>query len=558
MGWTLWCGNRITEESKEDRFMKSMTIGKKLTLAFAGMLALVMALSYVALSTAGNLGGALDEAVNITAKKLDLVGVLRAKLQEMVGANRGAQLAYVNNDPERVRTNKQKLEAARSRIVEQLSELKPLLQTEAGKEGLRTIETGLSSWTSLNAQYLEQGNQKQYAEAHALLNERILPIVQEMERAGDSLTRQQREFLANSARDAALNVSHARWLALVVMGLSLAVGGLVLFVIRQITRNLRRAVTELSEGAEQTSSAAGQVSSSSQSLAQGSSEQAASLEETSASTEEINSMARKNSENSRTAAELVSQSQQKFVQTNQSLEQMVVAMGEINTQSDKISKIIKVIDEIAFQTNILALNAAVEAARAGEAGMGFAVVADEVRNLAQRCAQAAKDTAALIEESIAKSNDGKNKVDQVAVAIRTITGESSKVKTLVDEVNLGSEEQARGIEQIGKAIIQMEQVTQKTAANAEESAAAAEELNAQSETLKDIVERLTAMVGGGETSNDDARPGQQRSSRVPAQRRPGESAAGLGALRKAVSNQSAYVHASRRDAFPLDEQFKEF
>jgi methyl-accepting chemotaxis protein/methyl-accepting chemotaxis protein-1 (serine sensor receptor) len=302
----------------------------------------------------------------------------------------------------------------------------------------------------------------------------------------------------------------AFWLLAITVALcSLGGAALAVVVIRGMNKTLRQAVAELSESAGQLASAASQVASSSQALAQGSSEQAASLEETSASSEEIDSMARKNTENSRLAAELMTQSHEKFVETNQSLEQSVVAMGEINTQSGKISKIIKVIDEIAFQTNILALNAAVEAARAGEAGMGFAVVADEVRNLAQRSAQAAKDTATLIEESIAKSNDGKVKVDHVAEAIRVITGESAKVKTLVDEVNLGSQEQARGIEQIGKAITQMEQVTQKTAASAEESASAAEELNAQSETLKDIVARLTAMVGGGEASNSHARPVHQ-------------------------------------------------
>jgi len=251
----------------------------------------------------------------------------------------------------------------------------------------------------------------------------------------------------------------------------------------------------LSQGAEQVDSAAGQVSSSSQSLAQGTSEQAASLEETAASSEEISSMARKNAENTKSVAGLVAQSQLRFADTNRSLEQATAAMAEIKTQSDRIAKIIKVIDEIAFQTNILALNAAVEAARAGEAGMGFAVVADEVRNLAERSAQAAKDTAALIEDSIAKSNDGKTKVDQVAVAIHALTEESGKVKMLVDQVDSGIQEQARGVEQIGRAIATMDQVTQAAAANSEESAAAATELATQSDALKDLVRRLNATIG---------------------------------------------------------------
>lgn len=281
-------------------------------------------------------------------------------------------------------------------------------------------------------------------------------------------------------------------------------GALAFFVIRGLNSGLRRAIDDLTEGANHVASAASQVSMSSQSMARGASEQAASLEETSASSEQINSMSRKNSQNSRDAAALVANSQQKFTDTNRTLELTVVAMGEINAQSAKISKIIKVIDEIAFQTNILALNAAVEAARAGEAGMGFAVVADEVRNLAQRCAAAASDTAGLIEESITKSNDGKVRVDEVAVAIRAITEESTRVKMLMDEVTQSSHEQSCGIEQVAKAIAQMEAVTQTTAATAEQSAALAQELTSQSESLQQTLERLMAMVGGAESVHPPA------------------------------------------------------
>jgi methyl-accepting chemotaxis protein/methyl-accepting chemotaxis protein-1 (serine sensor receptor) len=350
--------------------------------------------------------------------------------------------------------------------------------------------------------------------------------------------------------------------------LSLVVGVVIVWVVRQINAALRQTVTELSEGAEQVSSAASQVSSSSQSLAQGSSEQAASLEETSASSEEINSMARKNAENSSVAAGSMVEAAQRVEEANRNLVHMVTSMNEINASSDKISKIIKVIDEIAFQTNILALNAAVEAARAGEAGMGFAVVADEVRNLAQRCAQAAKDTAGLIEESIAKSNDGKTKLDQVATAVRSITEVANKVKTLVDEVKLGSEEQARGIEQVAKAITQMEKVTQTTAANAEESASASEELSAQSDTLRAIVARLNGMVGGGSEAGS-GRSGRHQ-KRFDTRRftagasRQAESTSRPAAQHTAVSQQYsaqepalAAVHADQ-STFPLEGDFKEF
>jgi methyl-accepting chemotaxis protein len=279
-----------------------------------------------------------------------------------------------------------------------------------------------------------------------------------------------------------------------LLGLGLSIG-LALFIVRSVNSVLKASVTELREGSEQVVSAASQVSTSSQSLSQGATEQAASLEETSASMEEMASMTRKNAESSQAAATLMSEVDARVTESNEALRAMVGSMASIKDSSAKVSKIIKTIDEIAFQTNILALNAAVEAARAGEAGMGFAVVADEVRNLAQRSAQAAKDTAGLIEESIVNSNEGSRKVEQVAASIEAITDSVGKVKGLVQEVSVASRQQSQGIDQVSQAVAQMEKVTQTTAATAEESAAASEELNAQAEASMAVVARLESLVG---------------------------------------------------------------
>ena len=551
-----------------------MTIGKKLMMCFGGVLVLVMGLAYSSLSSVGALGTALDQAVNKTAKKTEMIGQVQTAVSEMRAGQRGLILFSMLRDPAKVKMATDAFGSASTRIQKLLAEIRPMLVTDEGKQAVNTIQAQLDTWLPLYQQIVQACAAQRFDASMTGAMDRTVTMAGEMQSASARLLEQQRGLLDAASQSAASASSSSRWIALILIGACLAVGVVVLLAVRQISATLRRLASELGDGADQVASAASQVSSSSQSLAQGASEQAASLEETSASGEEISSMARKNSEDLRSAAELVTRSQQKYSETNQHLEDMVNAVAAISASSDKISKIIKVIDEIAFQTNILALNAAVEAARAGEAGMGFAVVADEVRNLAQRCAHAAKDTAALIEESIARSNDGQSKVTEVAAAIRIITQESEKVKTLVDAVNMASGEQAKGVEQIGTAITQMEQVTQTTAASAEEGAAAAEELTAQSAELKNLIEQLTAMVGAGNSGWTGARsavPERKSAAAKPralalVSRRDANTTDNLVSLSNAVSNKPASGRAARgtpkgtgaEQQFPLEEEFQPF
>jgi len=273
--------------------------------------------------------------------------------------------------------------------------------------------------------------------------------------------------------------------------------------IEGLYRPIRRIAGSLSEGANQVNSAAAQVSQAAQQLAEGASEQAASLQETSSALEQLAAQTRSNADNARKANELGQQAREAAQNGDQTTSQLADAMQAINEASAQIGKIIKVIEEIAFQTNLLALNAAVEAARAGEHGKGFAVVADEVRSLAQRTAEASREITTLIEDSVNRVKEGTQVADEVGRSLGKIVNDVTQVTQLINNIAQASEEQAQGVEQINTAVSQMDKVTQQNAAGAEEGASSAEELNAQAAMVKTMVEQLTELVGR-DTETDES------------------------------------------------------
>jgi methyl-accepting chemotaxis protein len=275
--------------------------------------------------------------------------------------------------------------------------------------------------------------------------------------------------------------------------LGIAIGFLVARVIIKPVSNVVEGLTGCSS---RVASGSSHILSSSQELAQGAAEQAASIEETSSSLEEMASMTRQNADNSDQADKLMKESNQVVARANDSMAGLTMSMQEISKASEETSKIIKTIDEIAFQTNLLALNAAVEAARAGEQGRGFAVVADEVRNLAMRSADAARNTADLIQSTLGKVKDGTELVTKTNEDFAEVAESVQKGGELVGEISASSREQARGIEQVNSAVSDMDNVVQQNSANAEESAASSQEMNVQAEQMKGFVDALSRLISG--------------------------------------------------------------
>ena len=292
----------------------------------------------------------------------------------------------------------------------------------------------------------------------------------------------------------------------VIVGAVLSIS-IAVYVLININKILTGMTNRLSESSRLVASASVQLAGTGMQLSEGSAEQAASIEETSATMEETASMVRQNAENTKQASALSKQASDAASEGSGKVKSMSKSMDELKKSSADIAKIIKIIDEIAFQTNMLALNAAVEAARAGEAGQGFAVVAEEVRSLAQKSANAAKDTTEIIDKNIDLSEEGATLSLEVNRALDEIMEKTTDMSKLMQEIEAASEEQARGTEQVTEAIGQMEKVVQSNAATAEESAASAGELKTQARALSDIVRELTRLVKGVESNNAESQNG---------------------------------------------------
>jgi methyl-accepting chemotaxis protein/methyl-accepting chemotaxis protein-1 (serine sensor receptor) len=472
---------------------KNWTIGKKLFTSVGISVVLTCVVAGVAILNSTSMRASQREAV-VAGQRMRLAGQLKTANANMFAAEKAMIVAGASSDADRLTALHKDVETIMAKARKDSAELAGLVVTDEDRKTIASLEAGMKAWETGCAACHDDAATMGEAATMQKLSAKTQALVDANQKLGNDLEVSQSKVFEAQAAQADATAVRSVLTTLFILVATLVVGGVALQVVRGLTRDLREVSRELNEGVTQLFSAASQVASSSQTLSQSSSEQAASLEETSATMQEMSSMTRQNAANSKEAAQVFARADEMVRRAEVALNDMVEAMTSIRDSSGKVAKIIKTVDEIAFQTNILALNAAVEAARAGEAGLGFAVVADEVRNLALRSAQAAKDTANLIDESMAASTSGTEKVDHLGNTIRDITAAIGQAKQLVDEVSTASVQQATGFEQVSHAIAEMEKVTQSTAATAEESAAASEELNAQAEVARSQVQRLEVMV----------------------------------------------------------------
>jgi methyl-accepting chemotaxis protein len=515
-------------------FMKNWTIGKRITtggLALCLLLALIGAIAWFCLA-------AIRQDANLL--KIDVMpGTINsAGFRIGQGDNFIRTLSYAQaTTPAEREKRKAAMDATSAQIGKYIAAYEATITTAEDRELFGKLNALREAYRQTRGAYLKLSDAGKVEEADHFLHTELMSVFQSYINQSQAIF----DFNALNGGHLALHIDQlartANRAVIWISGAALVFAGVFgFFIIRSTNRALGSITEQIRSGADHTASAAGQVAVASQSLAEGSTEQAASLQQTSASLEEISSMTKRNAESATKAKELSHQTRRAAETGATSMAEMKEAMDGIKNSAANIAKIVKTIDEIAFQTNILALNAAVEAARAGEAGAGFAVVADEVRSLAQRSARSAKETAEKIEESVSRSERGVLISQKVAEGFEEIVVKARQVDDLVAEIATASTEQTQGITQVSTAVSQMDKVTQSNAAGAEESASASEELNSQAEMMREAIRGLERLIGAApstfETSTDRDLPTADHPARQPASPRDEETAPSEGSARR--------------------------
>jgi methyl-accepting chemotaxis protein/methyl-accepting chemotaxis protein-1 (serine sensor receptor) len=471
-------------------------------LIYGLILAMTVALGLGGLFVSQTLASKLADASLVTAPALGeaalierQVGTVQVRLDGVVAAAARHEMQNVADQVKYLTTRQDLMTASLDRI--QQGRHSDEVKAQAAK-----VRNATAEWWRRAATVEDLASAQNPAAAQALaVTHQVNDQAQQASSELSSLIKKELGELATSGQLA--YAWQRAWMLLLLAGtIFIAVQRMI--AAERVTRKLQTISDECLEGGNDLATAAAQVSTSAQSLAQTASEQAASLEETSATMEELSSMTNQNADHAQQVATLMRAADQKAVESNQAMSAASLSMTSIEESSQKVSRILKTIDEITFQTNILALNAAVEAARAGEAGLGFAAVAEEVRNLAQRSATASKETAALVEESLTKARDGRQRVEHLSASLGDITTHVRQVRELADDVCAASRQQAQGIGQVSEAIAQMEQVTQTLATTSEENAAASQEMTAQSSVTLRVASLIHSLVHGENSIRADA------------------------------------------------------
>jgi methyl-accepting chemotaxis protein/methyl-accepting chemotaxis protein-1 (serine sensor receptor) len=472
-----------------------MTIAKKTRLVASALMLAGLVEAVSSWRWLQMLGDELGRSTGSTTEKLALAGELKAAANIMRTGQRGILLNTLQNDAKGAEATQRDYRKNSENALALVANLRPLLNDGEEQSGIDALESAIRLHMSCFRQVSGLCQEGKLQEAQAAYKQTGAPSGAAMELQASGLMAMERSLMQASAESGRQTLRSANLALLGTSLLALILLIIALLVIRVLQRRLRQFVKELGEGAAQITTSASQIASSSQSVAAGVSAQSSALDEAARTGAEVASMSRSNVANARSATEVMLAMDARIGEGNRTVDEMVASMREITTSGSEISKIIRVIDEIAFQTNILALNAAVEAARAGGAGTGFAVVADEVRNLARRSAQAAQDTTRLIENSIAKSNEGAGTLQKVTLVIQDITENSGQVRSLIEKVHAESREQARGTETIASTVSQIERVMQSNAAASEQSAAASQELATQAAAIRRAASDLQEAVG---------------------------------------------------------------